>query len=201
MNPLKPVVREITDKLPQINVAVKVRIAGSGRLQASVNALNPDAFGIMMSGLQSEMKSFIHGSFREQILGLYGQLITEASEPHIVRQSSTVGDDVARFSCSTQVTFGWLLPNQLMQEAAFALAQTFFTHSAKSVTLAQHNLIHAAMQTQQAEHAPEHLGMSPTLVQQLQALGMPQSAPIMMTATAPADAGSNEQQAGPGQYL
>lgn len=196
---MKPVVRNLTVTLPQIDVAIRLSMEGNGPLRTAIEALQPGSFGILMDGLKSDMMAYIHGSFRMQLMDVYTQLQTPRSNnPEIISYGIESSDNVSEFALKTSVTFYRLLSNEDMRDIAFKLTSCFFGNTSTSITRAQQNIARAAInETSQPLVAgtPQGIVTAADVRQQIQEL-QGQGAMAMSSAM-----GYAPDDQAPGQYL
>ena len=196
---MKPVVRNLTVTLPQIDVAIRLSMKGNGPLRTAVDTLQPGSFDTLMDGLMSDMMAYIHGNFRGQLMNVYMQLQTpRSSTPAILKHASTNSDNISEFGIRTSVTFHRLLSYENMQDVAFKLTSCFYGNASTSVTRAQQDIARGAInETSQplVVGAPQGAVTAADVRQQIQEL-QGQGAMAMSSAM-----GYAPDDQAPGQYL
>lgn len=148
---MKPMLRKLTAELPQIGTYVKVHLQGSGQLQRDMETFERGSFGVLMSGVKSDVTELIHGDFRRQFIQFIMQNGTDEQAHSEVGMSSVMADDNLRFEVSVQLAFAWQVPSVIRQNAVNTLTAGCIQYAAASVSRAQ--MILAA--------ALEHAGHSP----------------------------------------
>lgn len=113
--------RSITATLPQAHATVKLKFVGSGQIQDDMKKDGRSSFEDMMSGIRSDMTSYVHGGFRRQIVEFLAQQECETHESAI-EYGTTLSDDDLHISVHVQVTFGKDMPLMFKRGAVMALA-------------------------------------------------------------------------------
>lgn len=114
--------RSITATLPQAHATVKLKIVGSGQIQDDMKKDGRHSFEDMMNGVKSDVTSFVHGSFRQQIIEFLAKQECEAHESAI-EYGTTLSDEDVHMSVYVQLTFAKDLPVLIKREAVMVLAR------------------------------------------------------------------------------
>lgn len=198
---MKPMSRKLTAELPQIGTYVKVHLQGSGQLQQDMEAFERGSFGVLMSGVKSDVTELVHGDFRRQFIQFIMQNGTDEQAQVEVGMSSVMADDNLRFEVNVQLAFAWKVPSALRQNAVSTLTAGCVQYAAASVSRAQMILATALEHAGQSPHGGQQsLSLASSALERMLAQQQVQqgAAPTVVTTQSPS---GDDGSAGLGQYL
>jgi hypothetical protein len=197
---MRPTLRKFTAEFPQINAYVQVRLTGSGQLQQDMEQFEPGSFGVMMSGLKSDVISFVHGDFRRKFMEFYSQQGAPVAEESSVQAGMRVGDSVVNFEVFVGLTFGRQLPGETRQDAATVLAGTCLQFASANAARAREIIASAnVLSGHTCSEGQQIVNLPPEVMQQLMQQGSQGGhalAPVLTQLS-----NSPDTMPGPGQYL
>ena len=197
---MRPTFRNFTADFPQINAQVQVRLAGAGQLQKDMELFEPGSFGVMMSGLKSDVVSFVHGDFRRQFIQYYSQQEITVVETSSVEAGMQVADATASFQAYVRLSFARQLPGEMRQDAATSLAASCLQFASANATRARDIISSAQLPAGHTCGTGQQItNLPPEIMQQLAQQGGQggyAQAPVLTQLS-----NSPDTMPGPGKYL
>ena len=198
---MKPMLRKLTAELPQIDTRVTMRLQGSGQLQQAMEDYESGSFGMMLSGVKSDMISLVHGDFRHQFMQFFLENGSCKAGDATVEVGSSMSDADIHFEVYVRLAFTQQIPATLRQNAANSLATNCLRYAIMGASQARTVLSSIDNAAVSGPTMGEHqvVNLPPEVMHQL--LAQQGRLDGMSAASLIQASGSSDSSPGPGQYL
>lgn len=194
---MKETLKTLHASLPQAGAHFRVCLTGSGQLQEQMETVDPGSFELLMSGVKSDIASFVHGPLRRQFIEHYDMSGVAPKSSHI-DMNAVLSDSSFKLEVGVRLMFSWDLPGEMRQDVATAVVASCFQSASAGAARAEARLAAAVAPTAQqltgiSQVANLPPGAMQYAVQQQLMQGAPQMSVVAQT--------SSDDSMGPGQYL